>query len=224
MENNSEAIELGSSSSSAITYDSASAEKMELSGVYTFQCIGPKDEYKDEYLKIFEKAGQLIAHGKISEGNKMLADALWMAEEKWTDTIQNLVTTVGKNNALDNNLSGSAYTAAWFLGLVDGAAAPTFAAADTMASHAGWVENQNYSQATRPAAAWSAAAATSKAFSAPLAFSINAAGQTIAGCFLTTVSTKGGITGILYSCGAFTGGNQAIGTGSTLNVSYTASA
>jgi hypothetical protein len=147
-----------------------------------------------------------------------------MTEEKWTDTVCNLVTTVGKNNLLDNHLAGSAYTASWFLGLVDGASAPTFAAGDTMASHAGWTENQNYSQATRVAAAWSAASAGSKAFSAALSFSINAVSQTIAGCFLTSVSTKGGTTGILYSCGAFTGGNQAIGTGSTLNVTYTASA
>ena len=220
---NKELIEFGSNTNSAVAENSARAESMELAGVYTFQCIGPKAEYHDEYMKIFKKASDLISHGDIAKGNQLLADNLWMTEQKWTDEVHNLVTTVGKNNALDNHLSGSAYTAAWFLGLVDGAA-PTFNATDTMASHAGWTENQNYSQATRVAAAWSAASAASKAFSSALAFSINAAAQTISGCFLTSVSTKGGTTGTLYSAGAFTGGNQVIGAGSTLNVTYTASA
>lgn len=222
MQNN-ETIELGSNTNSAVSENSTLGENMELAGVYTFQCTGPKAEFNDEYMEIFNKASELISHGNISKGNQLLADALWMTEEKWTDEVHNLVTTVGKNNALDNHLAGSAYTAAWFLGLVDGAS-PTFNVADTMSSHAGWTENQNYSQANRVAAAWSAASAGSKAFSAALAFSINAAAQTISGCFLTSVSTKGGTTGTLYSAGAFTGGNQVIGSGSTLNVSYTATA
>ena len=55
---------------------------------------------------------------------------------KWTDTIENLVVTVGKNDLLDKYLAGSAYTAAWYMGLVDGGSAPTYAAADTLASTA----------------------------------------------------------------------------------------
>lgn len=141
---------------------------------------------------------------------------------KWTDTIENLVTTEGKNSLLDNFLAGSAYTAAWYLGLVDGASTPTFNVANTAASHAGWTESVAYSNATRPAPSFGAAAAGSKA-SAAVAFNINAT-ATIAGCFLISNSTKAGSTGTLYSCGAFSGGSRAVANGDTLNVTYTATA
>jgi hypothetical protein len=143
-------------------------------------------------------------------------------EVKWREEIENLVTTAGKNDALDKYLSGSAYTAAWFLGLVDGATTPTYAAADTAASHAGWTENTAYSNATRPAPTFNAAASGAKATTGT-AFSINANGQTIAGVFLISNSTKAGTTGVLYSVGAFTGGNKAVGSGDTLNVTWTGS-
>jgi len=141
---------------------------------------------------------------------------------KWTDEIENLVTIAGKNLCLGTLMAGSAYTAAWYMGLIDGSTTPTPSTADTMASHAGWNENQAYSQATRPATAWNAAASGAIALSAALAFSINAT-ATIAGCFLTTISTKGGTTGTLYSAGTFAAGNKTLQSGDTLNVSYTAS-
>ena len=141
---------------------------------------------------------------------------------KWKDQVKNLVTTAGKNELLDKFLAGSAYTAAWYLGLVDGATAPTYAAEDTSASHAGWTESVAYSNASRPTPGWSAASAGSKASTAT-AFNINAA-ATIAGCFLINNSTKSGTTGVLYSCGSFSGGNKAVSAGDTLNVTYTASA
>ena len=60
---------------------------------------------------------------------------------KWEDTISNLVTTVGKNLALDTFLAGSAYTANVFLGLISSVSYTTGAAVgDTMASHGGWFE------------------------------------------------------------------------------------
>lgn len=138
---------------------------------------------------------------------------------KWSDQIKNLVVTVGKNDLLDKYFAGSAYTAAWYLGLINSGG--TYAAADTMSSHAGWTENTGYSAATRPAPAWSAAASGSKSTTAT-AFSINASG-TIGGAFLTSNSTKSGTTGILYSAGNFTGGNRTVASGDTLNVTYTAS-
>lgn len=140
---------------------------------------------------------------------------------KWADTIDNLVVTVGKNDLLDKYFAGSAYTAAWYMGLVDGSSAPTYNAADTMASHAGWTESVAYSNGTRPAPSWSSAASGSKSTTAT-AFNINAT-ATIAGCFMTTVSTKSGTTGTLYSAGSFTGGNKSVSSGDTLNVTYTAS-
>lgn len=140
---------------------------------------------------------------------------------KWSEDFRNLVDTAGKNNLLDTFFAGSAYTAAFYLGLVDGATTPTYAATDTMASHSGWTENVSYSAATRPAVSWNAASAGSKASTA-VSFSINAT-ATIAGAFLTTNNTKSGTTGILYSAGSFSAGNRPVLSGDTLNVTYTAS-
>jgi hypothetical protein len=142
---------------------------------------------------------------------------------RWSDTFDNLVTTAGKNDALDKYLAGSSYTAAWYLGLIGSTSYTTGpAAGDTSATHGGWVEDQSYSQSTRPTAAFSAASAGSKALSSAAAFTMNA-GVTIKGCFLIANSTKGGTTGILYSAGLFTGGDKVVQSGDTLNVSYTAS-
>ena len=140
---------------------------------------------------------------------------------KWTDTIENLVVTVGKNDLLDKYFAGSAYTAAWYMGLVDGASTPTYAAGDTLASHAGWTESTAYSGSNRATVAWNAASAGSKASTAT-SFSINAT-ATIAGALLTVTQVRATTTGILYSAGSFSGGNRSVINGDTLNVTYTAS-
>jgi len=149
---------------------------------------------------------------------------------RWEETFKNLVVNVGKTDLLNKYFAGSSYTATWYLGLVDGASTPTYNAADTMSSHSGWTENVGYSQSTRPAAAFGAASAsgggagtagTGTISTSATAFTINATG-TIAGAFLTTVSTKSGTTGTLYSAGSFTTGNRSVLSGDTLNVTYTA--
>lgn len=140
---------------------------------------------------------------------------------KWSSDIENLVVTVGKNDLLDKYFAGSAYTAAWYMGLVSGASTPTYAATDTLASHAGWTELAAGTAYTgnRITVGWSAASAGSKT-STTTAFPIIAT-NTVAGCLLSSVNT--GTSGILYSAGSFTGGNKSVSSGDTLNVTYTAS-
>lgn len=135
---------------------------------------------------------------------------------KWADAIKNLVVTEGKNSMLDEYFEGSGYTAAWYLGLVDGATSPTYAAGNTLASHSGWTENTDYT-GNRPAVTWGAASSGSKSTTAT-AFNIDAT-ATVAGAFMCTVAT--GTSGILYSAGNFTGGSRAVASGDTLNVTYT---
>ena len=139
---------------------------------------------------------------------------------KWSEQIKNLVVTEGKNFMLDTTFAGTTYSAAWYLGLVDGASSPTYNAANTMASHAGWSEFTTYSESTRPAPTWNAASGGSKATNAT-SFSINGSG-TVAGAFMTTDSTKSGTTGTLFSAGNFSGGSRTVASGDTLNVTYTA--
>jgi hypothetical protein len=60
--------------------------------------------------------------------------------------MHNLVVNTGLQDMNNKYFKGSTYTAAFYLGLVTGpASATTYAAADTLASHAGWVENTDYS-------------------------------------------------------------------------------
>lgn len=154
---------------------------------------------------------------------------------KWTDSIKNLVVTVGKNDLLDKYFAGSAYTAAWYMGLVDNASFFSYSAADTLASHGngtstGWIENLGYtisgSSTNRATVGWSTAASAGSKVASTAAFTINAT-STILGALMCTTqarnTTSNGGVGILYSAGSFTGGARAVVSGDTLNVTYTAS-
>lgn len=149
---------------------------------------------------------------------------------KWTDAIENLVVTVGKNDLLDKYFFGSAYTAAWYMGLVDNASFTAYAATDTLASHTGWLENLGYtisgSSTNRATVGWSTAASAGSKTASVAAFTINAT-STILGALMCTTqarnTTSNGGAGILYSAGTFTGGARAVISGDTLNVTYTAS-
>jgi hypothetical protein len=139
---------------------------------------------------------------------------------KWEDSIENLVVTVGKANLLNVYLASGTQTTTWYLGLVDGASTPTYNVGDTMLSHAGWTESVAYSNATRPTGTF-ATTATSSISTSATTFTINAT-ATIAGVFLTTISTKSGTTGTLYSAGSFAT-SRAVISGDSLLVTYTAS-
>lgn len=150
---------------------------------------------------------------------------------KWTDTFPNTVVTVGKNHMLDTDLAGSAYTVVGpFMGLISSVSYSAISAADTMASHAGWTEagatNAPTYTSPRKTCAWSAASAGAKALSAALAFPITGTG-TIKGAFIVygtgAVSTIDSTLGTLFSAGLFTGGDRAVISGDTVNVSYSIS-
>jgi hypothetical protein len=141
---------------------------------------------------------------------------------KWTEEVQNLVVNEGLDDILNQYYKGSTYTAAHYVGLTDGT--PTIAATDTAGSHAGWVEDTNYAEATRPSLTLGTVSSQSVDNSASKAtFSINAT-TTIGGAFVITNNTKGGTTGTLVGAAAFTAGDKSVANGDTLNVTVTLSA
>jgi hypothetical protein len=144
---------------------------------------------------------------------------------KWEVSKHNLVVNIGLQDMNTKYFSGSAYTAAWYIGLYGAGASNNPAAGDTMSSHAGWVEVTAYSQTNRPTATFGTATTADPSVisnSASVAvFTINGT-TTVGGAFLTSNSTKGGTTGTLFSASDFTApGDRSVVNGDTLNVTYT---
>lgn len=135
--------------------------------------------------------------------------------EKWSEAFDNLVTTAGKTDIVDKYFKGSAYTAAWFLGLKGSG---TAVVGDTMASHGSWTEVTAYANATLPAVTFGTTSGGSNTATA-VSYAVNGT-ATVAGCFLTTNSTKGATTGTMYSAGDFPAPRSVI-SGDTLNVTPT---
>jgi hypothetical protein len=141
---------------------------------------------------------------------------------KWEDKAHNLVVNEGLKDMNDKYFSGAAYSATWYLGLVTGpGSGTTFAAADTLASHAGWTEFTNYS-GNRGAVTFGAATLADPSVitnPSPVQFTITGGGGIVAGAFLASVAT--GTSGILFSESDFQSpGDRAVVSGDVLNVTY----
>lgn len=210
---------------------------------FTFglNCVSPKEARRDEFVHLRDRMDGLLRTAERSAGDDPIGRVLayhrmrasveyadLMArmaripkELAWVENPGNLVVTVGGNDLLTNQFKGSSYTAAWYLGLIDNASFSAVALADTMASHAGWLESTVYSNGTRISLSFGTASAKSLAASAA-AFSINGT-ATINGAFSATNSTKGGTTGTLYSAGSFSA-TRSVVNGDTLNVTLTVTA
>ena len=148
---------------------------------------------------------------------------------KWTDYIDNAIVNQGLNRILDTMFFAKTQivAATWRIGLIDNSPAPTLAAGDTHASHAGWSEAVGYSEATRPAWGHGASAVQIMTNAAAVVFSITGT-ATIHGLFVASVSVKGSTTGgandIIWATGQFSQGNKAVTSGDTLNITYTVTA
>lgn len=190
----------------------------------------------DDKLNATEQAGaECILVGGMNE--KAKAEGKFIVQcldcngnVKWEDEFENTVTTVGKNYALDGYLQTAVTITGPYMGLISSVSYSAISAADTMASHAGWTEagatNAPTYTSPRKTCAWSAASGGSKALSSALSFAITGTG-TLKGAFIVlstgAVSTIDNTSGTLYSAGLFTGGDRAVISGDTVNVSYTAS-
>lgn len=138
--------------------------------------------------------------------------------EKWREVAHNIVTNEGLNHILDVVLHGTAAVTTWYVGLKNTGSA---AAGDTLATHAGWTENANYT-GNRQEYVEAAASSQSTTNSANKAsFAIDTDSQTLAGAFLASAAT--GTSGTLL-CVADFSSSKAADNGDTLEVTYTISA
>jgi hypothetical protein len=143
---------------------------------------------------------------------------------KWEDSMHNLVVNEGLQSMNTQYFKGSTYTAAFYLGLVLGpGSSTTYAAADTLASHAGWTEYTDYSGSRKAVTFGTATTADPSVISnsaSPSAFTISGSGGVVAGAFLCTVAS--GTSGVLFSEADFQSpGDRTVVSGDTLNVTYT---
>lgn len=147
---------------------------------------------------------------------------------KWSDSIENLTTNVGRASMLDayfGNVGGGALV----MGLKG---TGTAAYADTQASHATWLEvgsvNAPAYSGTRKTPTFSTATVANpavKSTSAAVVFAMTSSG-TVAGAFINVggSSVIDNTTGTLLSAGDFTAGSKTVTSGDTISVTYTLSA
>lgn len=143
---------------------------------------------------------------------------------KWEESTHNLVVNTGLQNMNTQFFKGSAYTAAWYLGLITGpGSGTTIAAGDTLATHAGWTEFTNYSGNRKAVTFGTATTADPSVIDnsgAPSQFTISGGGGVVAGAFLCNAAT--GTSGILFSASDFQSpGDRTVVSGDTLTVTYT---
>jgi hypothetical protein len=144
---------------------------------------------------------------------------------KWSAQSHNLVVNVGLQDMSTKYFSGSSYTAAWYIGLYGAGASNSPAASNTMASHAGWVENVNYSETTRRTCTFGTATTADPSVisntASPASFTISGT-TVIGGAFLTSSNAKSGTTGTLFSASDFSApGDRSVVSGDTIIVTYT---
>lgn len=211
---------VSSAALSGVVRAASGLDDMHKQGRYGFEILRPRPGCLGQVLSLRREIAEAREIRDFSRAIVLRDKVRQLQEVVDSGEFLNLVTTVGHNFDLDTLLGGSSYSAAWYIGLIGTTSYTTgVAAGDTAASHGGWAEFTGYTEGTRPAPSFGAAAAGVKATSAPVEYSINAA-QTVKGAFLISNATKGGTTGTLFSAGLFTNGDKAVDDGDTLRVSY----
>ncbi len=141
---------------------------------------------------------------------------------KWRQTAKNGTTNQGLDYALDT-VFGAETKPTWYVGLIRDDNFSALAAGDTMASHAGWEEGDEYKETARQEITFDAASGQEIANTTRCYFSINAT-ETMKGAFLTNDNTKNGTAGKLLCTALFDSGDEAVVDGYILKVIYTVTA
>lgn len=169
----------------------------------------------------------LVSNKEVKDNFSPAGKFMW---EHWRDgklldagEFPNGITNAGKDDILDVYFSDGTATAAasWYVSLIVDTGFTGLAAGDTMSSHSGWSEYTSYTQSTRPAWGPGNPSTQSITNASPVVFNFNAS-ATIKGIFITSVNTKGGTTGKLWSTGLFAA-DRSVVNGDEIRVNYTLS-
>jgi hypothetical protein len=180
--------------------------------------------YRPGLLRVHGAALDVNFHAKVSRirrpgappGFTLMASGL-ICPLRELVSAHNIVVNVGLDDLLDVYLSGGSQDSTWFVGLTEDD--PTFAATDTLASHAGWTEFTDYDETNRVALVDGGVSSQSLDNSAsPAQFTSSTNGNSAGGAFLAGVNT--GTSGILYGGAAFSS-NKAVDAAETLDVTAT---
>lgn len=129
----------------------------------------------------------------------------------------NIIVNQGLEDNIDVYLLNGTQSPTWYV--VPSQGTPTFAAADTPASHAGWTENQDYDEANRQT--WTGVRTLRNVTNSASPAVINVTvGSTFGGAALFNNNTKGGATGIMFSGVVASEGDQILGAGGSLSMVY----
>ena len=144
----------------------------------------------------------------------------------WEEEDHNLFTTLGKNALLNGAYNASITLTGPYMGLISSASVSAVSAADTMASHAGWLEANssnapNYAAGARGTAVYGTASAGTIT-AAGLSFVFSNTG-TVQGAFICAgsgaVSTYTSTAGTLMNAGTLASAQPVI-SGNTLTITH----
>jgi hypothetical protein len=145
---------------------------------------------------------------------------LWRDGELiFEERVPNGVTTVGINDNFDVAFRNQTQHASWYIGLIDNSGYSDVNAADTHASHSGWVEFTNYTGTNRIAWVPSAAASGSITNGSTSDFAISGSG-TLKGIYITNDQAHATTSGILWATALFSA-NVTVAASDTLKITYT---
>lgn len=138
----------------------------------------------------------------------------------WKDRWDNGATSTALNDILSVYFASGTQKTTWYLGLINNSGFSALAAADTIASHAGWTELTDYSESVRQTWSPTAPAGGSVTNSSSPSFTNVTNGNVVNGAFLVSDSTKGGTTGTMWATSSASS-PQTLQSGQILKINYT---
>ncbi len=169
----------------------------------------------DNFAEWLKKNYKFEWEFKHFSGPNLTGDLIWTADN------HNIIVNQGLQDNIDVYLLNATQSSTWYVVAASGS--PTFAAADTPASHSGWTENQDYDEAVRQTWTGVRTGQTVTNSASPAVINITT-GSTFGGAALFNNSTKGGTTGTMFSGVVASEGNQVLGASGSLSMVYSITA